>query len=411
MLKVGTANWNIVRFLSYLEQSKIIYGLLALLIMVLIPFAWYIIQFRGLDFYAYFRAAEGLHRGSRFYLELMHGSTYYYPPLTAQILAPFSIFPGKWVLAVWLILSICAVGLSIYLLGGKARFFTNLILGFCFFPVADMLYSGQIESFMLLALCFTFVATLRNRSVWAGIGLALAILLKVIPLAPFCYFLWRKRFKIILSTILTLIIVCASSIPVIGWQGWLDFFHVASYYANPPSMHGVNFGQLIHSGANQSISGLIARSFASDAVSIPLWRVSAVTFLIATAAVLWKQREEFIQVFDLEFSLVIITINLIMPYTWYHQLTLLIIPILVILKRAEKDESLQKYLWPLALGYVLTDLQLIYWHYWQNNFLLSTPFFFALLMWLVLAKKILEGSRDKIGSKHRPDIAGKSNST
>ncbi len=97
MLKISHLNYNIIRFLSNLEQSKIIYGLLALLFAALIPFAWYVIQFRGLDFYAYFLAAKGLHQGTRFYLELMYGSTYYYPPLTAQILAPLSIFPGKWV--------------------------------------------------------------------------------------------------------------------------------------------------------------------------------------------------------------------------------------------------------------------------------------------------------------------------
>lgn len=392
MLKISHLNYNIIRFLSNLEQSKIIYGLLALLFAALIPFAWYVIQFRGLDFYAYFLAAKGLHQGTRFYLELMYGSTYYYPPLTAQILAPLSIFPGKWVFSLWLILSICAVILSVYLLGGKTRFFTNLIISFGFFPVADMLYTGQVESFMLLALSFTFFTTLRNRSIGAGVGLGVAILLKVVPLAHFCYFLWRKRFKIILSAILTLIILCASSLPFIGWQGWMDFFHVASYYANPSSMHGVNFEQLINSGANQSISGVIARFFPQDAISIPIWRISVIGFFIATAIILWKQRGEFVRVFDLEFSLVIITINLIMPYTWYHQFTLLIIPILVILKRAENDKFLQKNLWLLFVGYILTDLQLIYWHYVQNNFLLSTPFFFALMMWLILAKQIWCGN-------------------
>ncbi len=345
----------------------------------------------GLDFKTYFKAAVIFQQGGRAYLELMHISPYYYPPLTTQLLAPFSAFPYFTVFGVWFALSVLAIAFSVWLLAPEDRKLTYLMIAFGFLPVANMLYTGQVEAFVLLTLTLAYVFMKKNQPFFTGMCIAIGIMLKIIPLAHGFYFIYRKKWWVMLGIAIALIILFLSSLPFIGWQGWLDFFHVASYFGNPRSMHAVNFEQIINNGSNQALSGFIARFISDDVIALNTWRVTAFILAMITAWVLFRNvhKMHFQEAFDLEFSLVTVTINLIMPYTWYHQYILLLIPIFILLRRIENEQH-WKYLLVLGVGYILTDFQGVFWHHLHNNFLASLPLFFGLSLWAILTKEILQ---------------------
>lgn len=373
---------------NFFERRKILYWLM---IISLSYFGYYTVRYMGLDFKTYFKAAVIFHQGGSAYLELMHVSPYYYPPLTTQLLAPFSSFPYFIVFGFWFFFSVLAIALAVKLLAPDGRKLTYSLIAFGFLPVANTLYTGQVEAFLLLALVFAYILLKKNKPIFAGFTIAIGIMLKIIPVAHWCYFIFRKKWWAAMGVVFGLVILFLLSLPFIGWQGWLDFFQVAGYFGNPPSMHAVHFEQIINNGSNQALSGFIARLITNDELAIKVWRIAAIILVMATAWVLTFSKKQAQDHFDLEFSLVTITINLIMPYTWYHQYILFLIPIFILLKRIEIEKSLS-YLCVLGIGYVLTDFQGVCWHHLHNNFLTSLPLFFGLSLWGLLAKEIFQPS-------------------
>ncbi len=384
--------------LNFINQFKSII-LLCCLVVFVGAFVGYCVAYKGIDFYTYLLAAKAFHQHARPYLSLMFSYPYYYPPLTAQLIAPLIYLPPKIALLIWLSLSVMATAISVFLLTDGKKITFYLILAFGFLPVATTFYAGQVGAFLLLALSFTyFIVSRCNQypgkqlgvldNLAAGLGIALGIMLKIIPLAHWAYFIWRGKIGVALATLGCLILLFAISLPFVGgWQGWLDFLHIASYYGNPSSLHAHGFNQVLNIGSNQALSGMIARLINNDYLSLKIWHVSAI-ILISMTAWICRPRGNFVQLFTLEFSLVTIGITLVMPYTWYHQYLVLLIPLITLLKRAETDTSLQRLRWPLAIGYVLTDLHGLFWHHLHIPALTSFPVYFALFLWIVVARQI-----------------------
>jgi len=333
-------------------------------------------------------ASNGFHQNTRPYLSLMFANPYYYPPLTAQLIYPLIFLPKQIAYGIWIWCSILAIILSVYCLVPRKYFLLGLLIAFGFLPVEVTLYAGQVCSLLLLALSFAYYAISRNQSMAAGFGLAAGIMLKIIPLVHLAYFIWRGKLTAAFATLLGLLLFFAISLPFAGgWQGWLDFFHVAAYYGHPTSLHAHGFNQTLSVGFNQALSGFFARLIPSDLLSIKLSQISAAILTLATIAVCWPPGRS--QSLDLEFGLITITVNLIMPYTWYYQYIILLIPIFIIIRRAEQEQFFRQLLWPLFIGYVITDLHGLFWHHLNNAFLSSSPLFFALLLWFSLSYQII----------------------
>lgn len=381
----------IKKCIIYLEnQQKLIYFLLGLFLLL---FGYYCVTHnKGIDFYTYFIASTGFHEGMRVYLMDWSGFKaladslkisifafpYYYPPLTAQIIFPLILLPPKVAYGIWIFLSIIATALGVYCLANGKNFLTLLLISFGFLAVEVTFYAGQVNALLFLALSFAYYALSKNNNILAGLGIAVGIMLKIIPIAHFGYFIWRGKFKAALAVILFLLVFFGLSLPWVGLQAWGDFFHSLALYSHPSSLATIS--------SNEAVSGLIARLVADTALSIKLWHFSAAFLIVATALVCWP-RGEFNSLFDLEFGLVTVAINLVMPYTWHHQNMLLLIPMLLLIKRSDFADNLLLIF--LAIGYVIIDWHAVMWHQLTNPLLSSLPTIFALFLWAVLAYKIL----------------------
>ena len=121
--------------------------------------------------------------------------------------------------------------------------------------------------------------------------------------------------------------------------------------------------------------------------------------VVATVVVCWPIGDTS-RFFPLEFALIVTAIQLIPPFTWYHQLVLLLIPFLVLAREALHVRGLRWMVAPLALGYVIIDLHGLLWHHLEGLTLLqSTPFYVMLMLWGMLAWLIVKSK--KPGKTHR----------
>lgn len=364
--------------------SKIIYLLLGIAVFIL---GYYCFEWRkGIDFECYYLAAKSFYVHARPYLNLYpkQGFLYYYPPLTAELILPLTLLSLPWAYLVWFMLSAAAAALGIYILIENKNYYPQyLLLAFIFFPVAVTLYAGQVNCFLFLALCIAYRGLIQNKAGRTGWGIAVGIMLKWIPLAHFFYLIWRRKYQACLMVVLGLGSIIVLSLPLAGWRDWQDFFHLLTQFGTPALPHQ---GLVESLAFNQAISGLAMRFFKSLSQPLFLAYVLDFFFIAATVVLCWP-RGKSAGILALEFALVTITVNLIMPYTWYYQYVVLLIPLVVLLQETLKHKNKTE-LFLMAIGYLLTDFHGVTWRFLKNPLLTSFPTFFAILLWILLARKL-----------------------
>ncbi|MFQ6100790.1 MAG: glycosyltransferase family 87 protein [Anaerolineae bacterium] len=343
---------------------------------------------QGVDIYALAREYTGANQPRWAELAVQHGVEYYappyrYPPLTAQLVLPLTLLPPKVAGSVWIALTAVTFIVSAWLLGKSSHLpygvpLSHLLL-FLFVPPLTTMHAGQINGFLLLALSLAVYSLARRDWIGTGVGLALGTLLKLIPLALVLYLPWRRLWK---ATIIAVIVIVALllTVPLTLGPGTLQayaryFFTIGqpgTVFATPPnqSLNGF-WGRLL---INQVDSGVIYR----------IYLVSAMLVMLCTLACCWPGGA-FVPHWRIEFALIVCALQLITPYTWYHQLVLLLLPLLVLACEIVIGHAPRWWLAPLAIGFLLTDLHGLLWHHITPTLLLSTPFYTIVMLWGMLA--------------------------
>jgi len=130
-----------------------------------------------------------------------------HPPASLPFFALIHLFPFQLSQTLFTLLSLALILLSSYLL--MRRLIPNpavqlFILGILLqlFPTKLTLGSGQINHYVLFFLVLSFLLDLSNKNIASGLILAFASALKIIPLALLLYFLARKRYITVLTTLI-----------------------------------------------------------------------------------------------------------------------------------------------------------------------------------------------------------------
>jgi hypothetical protein len=180
---------------------------------------------RMTDFGVYVRAAWAVRTGHDFYtITDDNGWHYHYPPLFAILLTPFAdpppgadrsgMLPFAVSVAMWYVLSVLCLVVAVHWLanaleneaaapftgthprgGRRSGALRVLPVLVCLPTIGHTLMRGQVNLFLLLLLCGMAAAVLRRRPVQAGLWLAGAICLKVIPAFLLIYPLWRRDLR------------------------------------------------------------------------------------------------------------------------------------------------------------------------------------------------------------------------
>jgi hypothetical protein len=189
------------------------------------------LQRRMTDLDVYLRAAWAVRSGDDLYtITDDNGWHYHYPPLLAILLVPLAdpppgvahgtTTPFAIAVVLWYILSLSCLGAAVHTLAGaieqasparippvcSRRWWSLRVLPvlICLPPMANTLTRGQVNLLLLWLLCGLMAAVLRGQRWRAGMWLAAAICLKVIPAFLVLYPLWRRDLRFLAGTMIGL---------------------------------------------------------------------------------------------------------------------------------------------------------------------------------------------------------------
>lgn len=132
-------------------------------------------------------------------------TSYIQPPTSAMLLTPLSFLPWRDATRAGLVFNhvilLAAVGLTLYTMR-PALSLPWLIAGAtvvlaAFSQVYSSFVLGQWDATLLLLLCIAFWAAATRHDPIAGIAIALAAAIKLVPALLLLYFLWRGRYQIV----------------------------------------------------------------------------------------------------------------------------------------------------------------------------------------------------------------------
>ena len=384
----------------------------------------------GIDFKAYYIAADLMRRGQDFYdVELqtqevlaqglpLNQSFYIYPPLLAIAFVPLTALSMQTAAQLWFFVNLTLYGLSLAVISRALRLdrLTRMlpllwVLAFLFPPALFTMYKGQVNILLLLLLALTYWLYRKGRERMAGVALGLAVMIKIVPLLLLLYFLWKRRYVLSLAAICTIIAIGALGLVIVG-----------------PGPHQTYIGEVIPllaeprpNPANQSLGGflsllLVENAYTDHVVHSPgLWKaltwIFSLAFVLAAGAITRPSRTEGLRM-ELEVALVIATMPLVANIAWVDMFVLLLFPYAVLLNylliwrdseltgrlgaHPDRRPRLRRALLACVCASVVfvgsprfLDLLAGFagWQSWltRNALFLSLPFFGLLILWMSLA--------------------------
>jgi hypothetical protein len=367
----------------------------------------------GIDFKAYYIAADMLRKGKDFYdveqqeLEVEarglppNESFYIYPPLLAILFVPLTTLPIHTAAQLWFFLNLVLYGVSLVVLwralklGQMSKNLPLLwTLAFLFPPALFTLYKGQVNIVILLLLVVTYWLCTRGSERASGLVLGVAAMIKVIPICLLPYLAWRKRYKLCAASVVTMVVIGILGLIIVGVGPHHTYFSVVM-----PSL-----AQPRPNPGNQSLGGflsllLVENAYADHLVHSPfLWKTATLALsllaIVGVVLVLWRT-EGAPDCVDLEYALVVTTLPLIANIAWVDLFVLLLIPYAVLYKHALQRQMTR--LWMLLsivsvlcvsftrMQDVFTNLVGRYDSFLRNPFAMGIPFYGLIILWMATA--------------------------
>ncbi len=310
----------------------------------------------GVDFISYYTAARLMEKGDlqEIYVEVKddfstvasgkflkeareagfpHPPTrYVYLPLFLVFFKPLAGLSFPAAANVWLVLNLLCLAVVIAF---EWHFTRNLhhpalrLMAVCSlnlgsFPLFYALKLGQTSILVYLIICSIYYCTLKNKDFLAGILLGSITILKFSPLLLVLYFLYRKRYTLVIACMLSVLALLLTSLLAYG----LDLHELYGSYLLKLS------GMGIAAWSNQSLEGFMLRLFSGDgiftflpvAMSRPLSIAKYVIVLALAGLVYLSLRKQTglacRQVYPMEFSTVLLCMLIMPSLSWLHYFTL-----------------------------------------------------------------------------------------
>jgi hypothetical protein len=297
---------------------------------------------RADDFQDYLFAAHQIATGGDPYANFIRNhvpwdwslsSGYLYPPAFAVALIPLTWVSNDLAVRIWLLVIQAAVALSLLIvyraIGPPSRLeaLGTVAVLTTFFPLANSVLAGTMNSLLLLLLTGAWVCWRGHRDVAGGVLAGVAAIFKLFPAALVPYLAWRRHWKLLGALVLT------------GLGGLAVGFAVTSvehnlYYFRDMLPHlaaGTGYRE------NQSIAGVAARLCDPQTASaggsagwcgrVIAW--PAILLLLAVVLGLTARATRS----GLEFALAVTTLPLISSVTWSFPLVVLILPIALLIRQ------------------------------------------------------------------------------
>jgi hypothetical protein len=368
-------------------------------------------------FGAYYTSARLLHAGvdvARFYDDqwfntqvgfIVPGVQDIYtpnPPPTAALLLPLARLSYGAARTIWTLLSALILGMVIFWLAREARLPNPWALAFAalallFEPVITNMRQGQAYVFLLSLTAITWHGYRTRRDGMAGIALGLMLVFKTAGILLPLLFLWRRRWRALAATCVTILVVVLASLLTMGQAAWRTYLDVLPKERNEPDFMVT---------AYQTQYSLLHHLFVFDARwnPNPLFRqpalggwlslLATIVVLAIIAYVLQRSRSG-----DLSFGAFVIASIVISPFSLDYHYTLLLLPIALLVSRLSRSGARWSWL-VLGAGLFLIAAPL---PYLSERFsvgawaLLAYPRLYGAL--LLLALTLRESNREETAPK------------
>jgi Glycosyltransferase family 87 len=254
---------------------------------------------------------------------------YIHPPFEALLFLPLAWLPYAKAFALWDLLNVGILfGVAVLLRRSISTLrrispWQLVVVSLCFFPVFICLLQGQ-DSILLLLLCvLAFDALKKKRDLVAGVWLALGMFKFQFMIPVFLLLgLWKERRAAIGFAGVSAALVFISA-GMAGWQSLLQYPAFALQTANSPGSGGVPPEFL------PNLRGLVV------GWPFPLSTLAGTAIVLLSSVALFafavtRRAEGQTESLDLRFSLAIIVSTLIAWQTNMHDLSLLVLPIILI---------------------------------------------------------------------------------
>ncbi len=311
------------------------------------------------DFAPLFRGPRAIWRGEQLYQisDLRAnplGAVYKYPPFFTFVMGPFTLLSPGIAFQTWKAVQVILVLLAAWMIwraegGVWQRWSTVWLLALLAFfqPIIDTIRYGQVDALILVLLAGGLWAIRRNHWWLFGVLLAVATLIKLYPAYLLLLVLIRGRKEGLYGFTGGLIILGAISVLVLGPDVHLTYLTEVL----PRSGGGTAWVE------NQTINGFVARLSITSVLSlVPVdgafvtgatyVAFAFVTLLASWWSMAWSD--------DRAYSLLIVAMLIVLPVSWIHYHTVLLIPLYVVFAHLEQAERLE---WsrvvPLALACAL----------------------------------------------------------
>lgn len=259
---------------------------------------------------------------------------YIHPPFEAAIFLPLSRLPYRQAFAVWDILNVAALFGVAALLRRSVGVLRSIpswkfaIAAIAFFPVFACLLAGQ-DSILQLLLCgLAFNALKRKSDLLAGcwLGLAAFKFQFILPIVLLLV-IWKRR-SVALGFLAVAILLVLASVGLVGLQNSLQYPAYVLQIVKAPGLGGVPSERLPNLHGLATGWPLFSSAVGSALVAV----ISIMLFLFAT----WKgwpsprPSPAHPRQLELQFSLAIVVSGLIAWQTNLHDLSLLVLPLVLL---------------------------------------------------------------------------------
>lgn len=271
----------------------------------------------GYDFRAYHQAVERLTSGAPLYDMAFDAAgafgLFFYPPIFAILVLPFSLLEVDAAIGVWSGLSVAAflVGVAVLPVGRAIRWWLVLLAGLSF-PFVYAVKLGQVGP--VLFLLFAVGWRWMDDPTRLGPSGALGAAIKVQPGVILVWALLTRRFAAVVVGGAGLVVLAVIATLVTGVQAWADFITLLRTVTDPiTTPQNLTPGAVAYQlGASTSLAGLIQLG-------------STVAVIVAVLLAIRTCTDE------ASYLVVVVASQLVSPILWDHYAMLLLLPVAYLL--------------------------------------------------------------------------------
>jgi len=316
---------------------------------------------RADDFQDYLFAAQQVATGGDPYANFVRNhvpwdwslsSGYLYPPAFAVTLIPLTWISNDLAVRIWLLLiqaAVLASLLIIYRVTGRpsrAELLALVAVLTTFFPLANTVLAGTMNSLLLLLLTMAWACWQRRRDVAGGVLIGAAAVFKLFPAALLPYLAWRRHWKLLAAAAATGLAGVGLGLAVTSLDHNIYYFREML----PHLAAGTGYRE------NQSLAGVAARicdPSTANAGGSAGWcgRLIDWPAVLVLLAIVWRMTSR-VSRSGLEFALAVTALPLISSVTWSFPLVILILPITLLIRRALSGQMSRGQIRALLLAWV-----------------------------------------------------------